>query len=163
MLAITLHEPWASLITVGAKRFETRSWAPPRSLIGQRIAIHAAKRKVNLLELSGEVCDAVNDVMGTDKWMKFLPLGCVLCTATLKDVYKIVGGSEMDGTAFVTRMDGSRLVLRREEIRNELLFGNLGFGRYAWVLEDVEKLERPIWAKGKQGFWHWEHGEEKTA
>lgn len=44
MKAISLHQPWASLIMCGAKRVETRSWRPPESLIGERIAIHAAKR-----------------------------------------------------------------------------------------------------------------------
>ena len=45
MKAITLHQPWASLIAEGIKTIETRSWAPSREIIGQRIAIHAAKRK----------------------------------------------------------------------------------------------------------------------
>src|SRR4051794_23151938 len=39
--AITLWQPWACLIEIGAKRYETRSRPPPRKLIGQRIAIHA--------------------------------------------------------------------------------------------------------------------------
>ena len=32
MKALTLHQPWASLIAHGVKTIETRSWAPPRSL-----------------------------------------------------------------------------------------------------------------------------------
>lgn len=44
MKAISLWQPWASLIACGAKPYETRSWAPPRSMIGQPIAIHAAKK-----------------------------------------------------------------------------------------------------------------------
>ena len=44
MRAISLHQPWASLIAEGHKDVETRSWAPPGRLVGQRIAIHAAKR-----------------------------------------------------------------------------------------------------------------------
>jgi hypothetical protein len=46
MYAISLHQPWASFIAHGLKGFETRSWAPPRWLIGKRIAIHAAKKAV---------------------------------------------------------------------------------------------------------------------
>ena len=45
MKAITLHQPWASLIAEGVKTIETRSWAPPAALWGERIAIHAATRK----------------------------------------------------------------------------------------------------------------------
>ena len=46
MKAITLHQPWATLIADGAKTIETRSWRPPQTLIGQRIVIHAGKRLV---------------------------------------------------------------------------------------------------------------------
>lgn len=45
MKAVTLWQPWASLIAAEVKRFETRSWAPPEALIGTRIAVHAAARK----------------------------------------------------------------------------------------------------------------------
>ncbi len=40
MKAITLHQPWATLVAVGAKRIETRSWAT--SYRGP-LAIHAAR------------------------------------------------------------------------------------------------------------------------
>jgi hypothetical protein len=43
--AITLWQPWASLIARGLKRYETRSWAPPASLIGKRLAIHAGTHR----------------------------------------------------------------------------------------------------------------------
>ena len=46
MLALTLWQPYATLIACGAKTIETRSWAAPESLIGQRLAIHAAVRPV---------------------------------------------------------------------------------------------------------------------
>lgn len=41
--AITLHQPWATLIAIGAKTIETRSWPAPRHLLGTRIAIHAGR------------------------------------------------------------------------------------------------------------------------
>ena len=44
--AITLHQPWASLIALGIKTVETRSWPAPTRLVGQRIAVHAGKRLV---------------------------------------------------------------------------------------------------------------------
>lgn len=58
MKAITLHQPWASLIACGAKPYETRSFPPPAGLIGRRIAIHAAARKVCLDELSADLLRA---------------------------------------------------------------------------------------------------------
>ncbi len=44
MKAITLIQPWATCIAWYGKRIENRSWAPPASLIGQRIALHAGRK-----------------------------------------------------------------------------------------------------------------------
>lgn len=41
MKAITIIQPWATLIAIGAKRFETRSWATTHR---GPIAIHAGKK-----------------------------------------------------------------------------------------------------------------------
>lgn len=43
MKALTIRQPWASLIALGVKTIETRSWRAPQALIGQTIAIHAGK------------------------------------------------------------------------------------------------------------------------
>lgn len=50
MKAVSLWQPWASLIACGAKTIETRSWPAPRTVVGQRIAIHAAKRTSELTQ-----------------------------------------------------------------------------------------------------------------
>jgi len=42
--AVTLWQPWASLIASGAKPFETRAFPIPARLLGKRVAIHAAAR-----------------------------------------------------------------------------------------------------------------------
>ena len=42
---LTIRQPWAEAIRRGAKRVENRTWAPPPSLVGQRILIHAGKRR----------------------------------------------------------------------------------------------------------------------
>lgn len=46
MRALTVWQPWASLIAVGAKPYEFRSWPAPAWIVGQRIAIHAGVRKL---------------------------------------------------------------------------------------------------------------------
>lgn len=51
MKALTIYQPWASLIMAGAKTVEWRGWALHRSLIGQRIAIHASARPVRHAEV----------------------------------------------------------------------------------------------------------------
>jgi len=45
MRALSLWRPWAELIAEGWKSIETRRWkALPMSIVGQRLAIHAAKK-----------------------------------------------------------------------------------------------------------------------
>lgn len=43
MRALTLKQPWAYAVTHLGKRVENRTWAPPRSIVGHDIAIHAGK------------------------------------------------------------------------------------------------------------------------
>jgi hypothetical protein len=51
MRAITLWQPWASLVAIGAKPYEFRSWRPPSWVIGERVGIHAAARPVQRIEI----------------------------------------------------------------------------------------------------------------
>ena len=44
MTAITVRQPYAALIAAGAKRTENRDFRPV-SVVGKRLAIHAAKRQ----------------------------------------------------------------------------------------------------------------------
>lgn len=41
--ALTLHQPWATVIAHHGKRLENRPWKPFASIIGKRIALHAGK------------------------------------------------------------------------------------------------------------------------
>lgn len=43
MKAISIKQPWASLIAHGIKDIENRTWKCPQQYIGQRVLIHAAK------------------------------------------------------------------------------------------------------------------------
>lgn len=45
MRALTIRQPWATLIALGVKTIETRSWRAPASLIGQHFAIHAGMHR----------------------------------------------------------------------------------------------------------------------
>ena len=42
--AITLHQPWATLIALGVKNVETKSWPVPERVLGQTITIRAGRR-----------------------------------------------------------------------------------------------------------------------
>jgi len=128
MKVITLWEPWASLIAIGAKRFETRSWYTQYK---GEIAIHAAK--VEKYPPAG--VKAVMRQVGLDPLT--LPYGKIVCIAEL------VSCVEMD----------SALIAQQSIM--EAAVGGWELGRYAWKLENIRVLEKPILARGSQGFWNW--------
>ena len=130
MRAVTLQQPWASLVAGGYKKIETRTWKPPTELVGRRIAVHAGKRLPGRLPQRLEKAAAGR--LGKD-WRLSLPLGAVVATAELTKVEP-----------------ASKPGLSKEE----LLFGDYSAGRWMWRLGDVKVVEPPLPARGYQGFWH---------
>lgn len=139
MKALTLTQPWATLIAIGSKRIETRSWTT-----GYRgpLAITAAKgfptwaREAVDEEPFREVLRAA----GYFDW-KALPRGVVLCTTTLLDVWPT---GEL-------RKAPPPLPLGP----NEEAFGDFGPGRFAWYLGPIERLAEPVPVRGELGLWEW--------
>ena len=86
MRALTLHQPWATLIAEGYKHFETRSWRPPAVRMGERIAIHAGKVTDTWFRKSPLVTRA----LGADA----LPSGAIVALIVLASVHRtpVMGG-----------------------------------------------------------------------
>ena len=132
MKAISLHQPWASLIAEGIKIIETRDWAPPHALVGQRIAIHATKRKPD------------SDMVlwrPLANWS--VPRGAIVATAVLRKAVKV--DRVRDGDAYF--YEGSVPMDS---------YGDFSPGRWLWMLEDIERIDPPVPAVGHQGFWNWD-------
>lgn len=128
MKALTLTQPWATLLVTDApyrKVFETRGWATNyRGLL----AIHAAKG----FPKSAQDFAAEERALG--RLPARLPLGAIVGIVRLVDVYKT------------------------EELREglgplERRYGDYTWGRYAWCTELVATLEQPIGAVGALGLW----------
>lgn len=47
MKAITIKQPWASLIVHGIKNIENRTWPCPKKYLGQRVLIHSSGKPLN--------------------------------------------------------------------------------------------------------------------
>lgn len=131
MKAITLHQPWATLIALGHKTIETRSW--PTSYRGQ-VAIHAGK------QIDVEAFDDFEDLLSTGGFRnaKELPAGAVVAVATLSDCVRMTKHWYEPASV----------------MEHEL--GYFAPGRYAWHLADVEPLQVPVPTRGYQGLWDWE-------
>lgn len=143
MKAITLWQPWASLVAIGAKKIETRSW--PTKYRGP-LAIHAAKDRRYWKIAHDEPFRSV--FMEARLYRQDdLPYGCIIATAEIVDCLMI------QRQTFI----GYPILKNGQEIKgNELAFGDYTPRRYAWILEDVKQLPEPIPAKGRQGLWNWE-------
>lgn len=135
MKAISLTQPWATLIAIGAKRIETRSWST--SYRGQ-IAIHAAKGfPRDCQDLCRTVPFAHTLIVGGVDRVEQLPRGAIVAVAMLTGTAR---------TEDITAMSQGLL-------RHEIEFGDYAPGRFGFVLADVVALRSPILCKGALGLW----------
>lgn len=126
--AVTLWQPWATLIALGVKRYETRSWNTPYR---GELVIHAAKKLDADIHADLHI-PAVRDVLrqhGITSHLQ-LPFGAAVCIATMTD-------------CIPTAMIAPR----------ERTFGNFTPGRWAWKLENVRIFAQPVPCPGAQGLW----------
>lgn len=130
--ALSLWQPWASLIAMGEKQYETRDWYPRKNQ-PQYLAIHSAKRWTGAEQT---IHRAFVRRFPEMKWPETVPLGAVLCICQLRTVHPTEA-------------------IRDQLMQQELAFGNYADGRYAWELEVLHVFEQPIPAKGSQLFWKW--------
>jgi len=166
MKALTIWQPWASLLACGAKQYETRSWA-----ISYRgpIAIHAAKKNVfdALALIPVPVALEMKRLIGAE-WND-LPTGAVIATGELVNVWHIVHhpGLDVDTAKFINIGAESMTEDKHDPTfgdyfvpsKQEFVLGDWTPGRYAWEIANV-KMTAPVPIKGRQGLWNWE-GEQK--
>ena len=124
MKALTLHQPWASLIAAGYKFYETRSWAAPPADWGTTIAIHAGAQGDQHFRNDPDV----KNCLGT----QLLPAKAIVAVVRLQDCAR-------------TETLEPSLLERR--------FGNYAPGRYAWRLTNVQPLTEPVPARGNRKLW----------
>jgi len=126
--AITLWQPWASLIAAGVKRHETRSWAT--SYRGP-IAIHAGQT-IDVAGAPEALCAAA---LGAN-WRRVIPVGMILAVG------------ELTACVEASRLAPSLTTADREA-------GNFEAGRFAWRIDNMRPLAQPVPATGRQGLWNW--------
>jgi len=133
MKCLSLWQPWATLIAIGAKRIETRSWETPYR---GPLLIHAAKRhdgdslsliadepfrRALINERRSLICD--------------LPFGAIIAIAHLDRILTIGGGHK--GAVILVESGESVSSPERE-------FGNYELGRFAWMLTNIRRFQHPI-------------------
>lgn len=145
MKALTLWQPWASLVAFEEKKVETRIWETKyRGLL----AIHAAAKGpqwgLGESQWERDFRLFLADVESRNNWTKghYWPngskaVGAVLCIVELVSIQETTEIAD-------------------ELSAQEYTFGNYQEGRYAWHLKLVERFKEPIPAKGNRLLWNWD-------
>lgn len=128
--ALSLWQPWASLIAVGAKEYETRSWT---TKYRGPLIIHASK--TSQIDWTDRQWMSRLTNAGID--IKNLPQGAALCLCNLVAIYRTE-----EVAPYLTE--------------KELAFGDFSPGRAAWKLEIVRVFNKPIPGRGAQGLFEWD-------
>jgi hypothetical protein len=133
MKALTLWQPWATLVAIGKKGLETRHW---RTHYRGTLAIHSAKKPLyKTRDMHPTLFTDCEDVP-IDDW----PLGCVIATVDLVDVKLITP----DSNRFISMLEYH---LGNFNVENER--------RYMWVLRNPKQIT-PVPTPGRQRLWNWE-------
>ncbi len=125
---LTLTEPWATLVVLGEKQIETRSWSTNyRGLL----AIHAAKK---FPAWARDTCLEEPFLSSVGPIPEYL--GCILGVVQLAHI----SATER---------------LRRYQLpsEKERAFGDYANGRFAWMLAGAKMLDNPIPCRGMLGLW----------
>ena len=151
MYAITLHQPWASLIALRVKTVETRSWPAPARLMGQRIAIHSGKL---LVRRPGDVIERELRAKCGDDWRVIIPTGTVVDIAVLAGMAQVECADLAEG--YAVHEPGAEVGCAVGTGGTPIdPWGDFSPGRWLWFLDDVEALPEPVPAVGRQSFWRW--------
>jgi len=147
MKALTLTQPWASLVAIGAKTVETRSWS---TKYRGPIAIHAAKdypASARAYTVNEPIVRAQLEAQFSDPGR--IPTGAVIAVAELVDVVptgRII--TDLIGPARWMRMRDLILISTAEA-----LVGDFSDGRFGWLFAHVHRFQVPVPTKGMLGLW----------
>lgn len=131
MKALTFHQPYAGLLALGVKHYETRSWS---TTYRGEVAIHAAVRPIDMAGF--KAIAYVPAGLRDGSWGLVRAVGVVIAIAELVDV---VQTHELADTI--------------PQLERKL--GGWGPGRFAWRFER-RRLVGPFVAVGARRLWEWE-------
>ncbi len=129
--AISLWQPWASLIPLGLKHYETRSWKTKYR--GKLLICSTAKSTNAQYQQYLKICNEVE--LPTWDETNF-PHGQAHALCELVDCIEMT-------PEFIA-----------QQSQTEILCGDWQVGRYAWKLENIQPITEPFAVKGKQGLFN---------
>lgn len=167
------HRVAARYVTPGewpkVKRWETRSWPCPPSIIGQRVAFHQTVRTPPVTHLGdywlSRDRNADWSIVRDGVKVADLSFGCIIATGIVRRSLRVYGRSDpAPWEPHIHNAEPGCLVLfdgagpgqwQTSLLNDQRPFGDFTPGRYGWELVDVEPVTPPVPAKGRQGWWEW--------
>lgn len=147
MKTISLQQPYASLVVLGLKQMETRSWQTKHT---GNLLIHSSAGKKKVFRENYERWQDDGVFEGTPlEGVKFndLPFGKILGRVNLKHCHKT---ELIFPERYAENWDPSVGI---EISDREHLFGDYSPRRFGWWLDDPVKFKTPIPAKGQLSLW----------
>lgn len=156
MKALTIWQPWATLIMAGAKPYEFRRWdyrTRERSIEGQRIVIHAGARPLKLAEVK-DILVRIEDRISSLIPERARPLLDRICAADRgQGIVPLAAGL---GTAVLGKPRRISALFKSHDS------DRIDHHMWAWPLTEIEPWIEPIPVRGLQGFWNWPFPLQRT-
>jgi hypothetical protein len=150
MKALTLWQPWASLVVARCKPYEFRKWRAPPSLVGQRIVIHASARRPDRSEV--------------EQLLRLLRAGGRYAAQTcLRPIDEAIAVLRQGGWPLGVGLGSAVVGEPRSGLEIGVDFGAIRVNdssrdyhaNWGWPMLDVEPWPDPIPMRGALGLWTW--------
>lgn len=145
MKVLSLLQPWAQLVVIGAKKIETRGWKPRQDVMNQikreGFLIHASLNEKDAQLLCG--------IPGIEPFKQYIRYYTDL-------TYGAIVGHVMFHDAITTSTNFGMSTIEKWVKGNweiEKQFGDYSNNRFGWLLSDAKKFETPITCKGSLNLW----------
>ncbi|HYF04526.1 MAG TPA: ASCH domain-containing protein [Patescibacteria group bacterium] len=143
MKVLSLIQPWASLVVIGAKLIEVRKW---KTTYRGELLIHASKGFPGEYQYLCWHEPFQSALAVADLYVGILPLGAIIGKVILEDCKLIV--------------DKPEELLKKSEMNAppypELGFDDYTSGKFGWIFSHAELFKKPIPAKGALRLWEYE-------
>ncbi len=143
MRVLTLKQPWASALMIGAKEWETRSWKPSMAML------HILRTEVMYIHSSVGFKDAYKSLLASRPFNEYfnrsdsLPTGCILG--------HVVVGRVISTVDWMKEFKPDE----NKDAYEEWQFGNYSPDRWAWEILRPTPWEQPVKAKGALSLWQY--------
>lgn len=148
MKALTIWQPWASLVMIGAKPVEFRAWDYRErypGIVDARIVIHAAAREIK----PAEIFDLIKRCEADDT--SLIPEIALPLLRKIFDARKCRGVLNLStalGTAIIGKPRNLTGLFKKPDS------DRIEHHMFGWPLTGIQPFAEPIPMNGAQGFWN---------